>query len=68
MLLGTSGLEAVEYYLSRDEELLKWFPTKTAPWPLLVDLDLKLPLEECYWSTERAQKMDKISTYTTYGS
>ena len=67
MHLGTSGLEAIEYYLSREEGQLNWFPTKTAPWPLLTDLDLKVPIEECYWSANLAEELGKISTYTAYG-
>ena len=62
---GMSGIEYLEYYFSRDPELLPEENLKF-PWPLAIALTIQTSLRECNWIWRRMENGEKIVYYSKY--
>ena len=62
---GMSGIEYLEYYFSRDPQLLPPENLKF-PWPLAIALTIQTSLRECNWIWRRLEKGERIVTYSKY--
>ncbi len=62
---GMSGVEYLEYFLSRDPELLPEENLKL-PWPLAIALNMQTPLRQCNWIWHRLENGEKIVRYSKY--
>ena len=60
---GMSGIEYLEYYLSRDPELLHEENLKF-PWPLSIALNIKTSLRQCNWIWRRLENGERIVRYS----
>ena len=63
--VGMSGIEYLEYYFTRDPQLL---PEKNLklPWPLAIDLNIQTTFRECDWIWRRFKNGERIVTYSRY--
>ena len=66
-----NAFQAIDYYISKYEDsetgkFFNYFPTFTAEWPLLLHLNLDLPVVECDWVWERWMRNEKMIMYSHY--
>ena len=62
---GMSGIEYIEYYLSRDPKLLPREKLKF-PWPLAIALSIQTSLRQCNWIWRRLENEERIVRYSKY--
>ena len=60
---GMSGIEYLEYYFSRDPELLPEENLKF-PWPLAIILHIQTSLRQCNWIWRRFKNGERIVRYS----
>ena len=66
-----NGFEAIDFYLDKYENpetsnFFNYFPTMSAEWPLLLHLNLDIPVQECEWVWKRWMTNEKIILYSHY--
>ena len=60
---GMSGLDYLEYYLSRNLTLLPESNLKF-PWPLAIAMNIRTSLRQCNWIWRRLENNERIIRYS----